>query len=263
MEYAADESRVLRRDPEHVRHFVSELYQRLSDTSSSATLEERYRVYAGDRQLGEIVRESGSDKTLFFHTDNLGSVDTITDQNGTVTRQSFDPFGAPAGSPGTAPTRAGFTGHQHDDDLGLIDMRGRIYDTLAGRFASADPIMQAPYWSQGLNRYSYVFNDPVNQVDPSGFFSSGDFAGFAFLAPFAGAMLSVIPGGGGIGASVATAGATQAGLLGLGATPGAAQAGAPATAVQSGQVQAGANNFETPMAGGPGAAPCIASRSAT
>jgi hypothetical protein len=51
----------------------------------------------------------------------------------------------------------------------LIDMRGRVYDPLAGRFMTADPIMQAPFSTQGLNRYSYVFNDPINATDPSGF----------------------------------------------------------------------------------------------
>jgi hypothetical protein len=48
-------------------------------------------------------------------------------------------------------------------------MKGRMYDPIAGRFMSPDPILQAPFMSQGLNRYSYVFNDPVNNVDPSGF----------------------------------------------------------------------------------------------
>jgi hypothetical protein len=36
----------------------------------------------------------------------------------------------------------------------IIDMKGRVYDPLAGRFLSADPIVQAPHWSQGLNRYA-------------------------------------------------------------------------------------------------------------
>jgi hypothetical protein len=48
-------------------------------------------------------------------------------------------------------------------------MGGRVYDPLAGRFTTADPILQAPYWSQGQNRYAYVFNDPINKTDPSGF----------------------------------------------------------------------------------------------
>jgi hypothetical protein len=37
--------------------------------------------------------------------------------------------------------------------------------------------MQAPPWSQGMNRYAYVFNDPVNATDPSGFISMSDIVG--------------------------------------------------------------------------------------
>ena len=69
-------------------------------------------------------------------------------------------------------TRVGFTGQDQDVDLGFTDMKGRMYDPLAGRFASADPVMKAPFWSQGLNRYSYAFNDPINNTDPSGFEST-------------------------------------------------------------------------------------------
>jgi hypothetical protein len=48
-------------------------------------------------------------------------------------------------------------------------MGGRVYDPIAGRFTTADPILQAPFSSQGQNRYAYVFNDPINMTDPSGF----------------------------------------------------------------------------------------------
>src|SRR5260221_8127965 len=49
-------------------------------------------------------------------------------------------------------------------------MGGRVYDPLAGRFTTADPIMQAPFaLTQGQNRYAYVFNYPINLTDPSGF----------------------------------------------------------------------------------------------
>jgi RHS repeat-associated protein len=55
------------------------------------------------------------------------------------------------------------------DDLGLVHMNGRIYDPLLGRFLSADVVVQAPLSLQGYNRYSYVMNNPLTFVDPSGF----------------------------------------------------------------------------------------------
>jgi len=61
-------------------------------------------------------------------------------------------------------------------------MKGRIYDPLAGRFTTPDPVMQAPFWSQGLNRYSYVFNNPVNNTDPSGFEANGEQPALGFMS---------------------------------------------------------------------------------
>ncbi|WP_169730172.1 RHS repeat-associated core domain-containing protein, partial [Chitinimonas koreensis] len=63
----------------------------------------------------------------------------------------------------------GFTGHEMLDGLDLVHMNGRVYDPLVARFISADPIIQAPYYSQSYNRYSYVWNNPTNLTDPSGY----------------------------------------------------------------------------------------------
>jgi len=49
-------------------------------------------------------------------------------------------------------------------------MNGRIYDPLLGRFLSADVVVDGPNNLQGYNRYSYVKNNPLTAVDPSGFF---------------------------------------------------------------------------------------------
>jgi RHS repeat-associated protein len=155
-EYTADEERLVRRDEATTRHFVTDLYQRLIDNNGSTTLEERFQLYAGDRPIGEIVRKNGTDETLYFHPDELGSVSTLSNDAGASFQQEFGVFGALASSADPELTRAGYTGHQHERDLGLIDMRGRMYDPLAGRFLSADPVSQAPFWSQGLNRYSYA-----------------------------------------------------------------------------------------------------------
>lgn len=65
-------------------------------------------------------------------------------------------------------TDRGFTGHKHDDELGLIYMNGRYYVPSIGRFVSPDPLVPEPTNPQGFNRYSYVINNPINLVDPSG-----------------------------------------------------------------------------------------------
>ena len=59
--------------------------------------------------------------------------------------------------------------HEHIDEMGIINMNGRIYDPLIGRFMSADPYIQAPDDLQSFNRYAYVRNNPLNLTDPSGY----------------------------------------------------------------------------------------------
>lgn len=48
-------------------------------------------------------------------------------------------------------------------------MNGRVYDPAIARFISADPIIQDPEHSQSYNRYTYVWNNPTNLTDPTGF----------------------------------------------------------------------------------------------
>ncbi|MBK7520770.1 MAG: RHS repeat-associated core domain-containing protein [Gammaproteobacteria bacterium] len=67
-------------------------------------------------------------------------------------------------------TNKGFTGHEQLDGVELIHMGGRVYDAEIGRFLSADPFVQDITNLQGLNRYSYVENNPLSYTDPSGFF---------------------------------------------------------------------------------------------
>jgi uncharacterized protein RhaS with RHS repeats len=45
-----------------------------------------------------------------------------------------------------------------------------VYDPTLGRFLSADPYVQFPETTQGLNRYTYVNNNPLSLTDPSGYF---------------------------------------------------------------------------------------------
>lgn len=50
-------------------------------------------------------------------------------------------------------------------------MNGRVYDYNLGRFMSVDPFIQAPLSSQSMNAYSYIMNNPMAGVDPTGYMS--------------------------------------------------------------------------------------------
>jgi RHS repeat-associated protein len=66
-------------------------------------------------------------------------------------------------------TRDGFTDHEHLDSVGLIHMNGRVYDPKIGKFLSPDPFIDWGLGTQGVNRYGYVGNNPLNRTDPTGF----------------------------------------------------------------------------------------------
>lgn len=51
-----------------------------------------------------------------------------------------------------------------------------------GRFIGADPNIDGAHDAEGYNRYSYVHNNPMNQTDPSGFFSLKDAAKVVIVA---------------------------------------------------------------------------------
>ena len=51
----------------------------------------------------------------------------------------------------------------------LVHMNGRVYDYNVGRFLSVDPFLHGEAGSQGINPYSYVFNNPLAGTDPSGY----------------------------------------------------------------------------------------------
>ncbi|MDW8101236.1 MAG: RHS repeat-associated core domain-containing protein, partial [Anaerolineae bacterium] len=60
------------------------------------------------------------------------------------------------------------TGQRWDSALGLYDYRARYDHPGLGRFISADPLVPEPGRPQALNRYAYVYNNPVRYTDPSG-----------------------------------------------------------------------------------------------
>jgi RHS repeat-associated protein len=79
----------------------------------------------------------------------------------------YYPFGEVRWASAEMPTDFGYTG-QRLDGTGLMFYNARYYAPVLGRFVQADTIVPEPGNSQALNRYSYVYNNPLGYVDPSG-----------------------------------------------------------------------------------------------
>ena len=157
----------------------------------NAAAEYLHYIYAGSTPIAiYTVKGNGDSDIKYLHKDHLGSIVATTNANGAVIeRMSYDAFGKrrqPNGQDGavtSTSTHHGYTGHEHHDDVGLINMNGRFYDPLLGRFAEADRIVQNPADMQTLNRYSYVGNNPLSRVDPSGHAFCTNFEGSSTYSP--------------------------------------------------------------------------------
>jgi len=108
--------------------------------------------------------------------DNLGTITHLKSSSETL-EYSFDAYGRrrdkDTWSYTVDDTNAlfadrGFTGHEHLTQFGLINMNGRLYDPLVGRFLSPDNYVQSPDFTQNFNRYGYCLNNPLRFNDPSG-----------------------------------------------------------------------------------------------
>ena len=198
IEYGADRQRVkteLREDNVLIKTVIfAGNYERITQGD---TITHLYYIAGGDGLCGIYVKQTvGSSVTLrdemyYAHADHLGSLAIITDANGAIVQHTtFDAWGNRefAVKNPTIVFDRGYTGHEHLTEFGLINMNGRVYDPILGRFLSPDPYVQAPGYSQSYNRYMYAFGNPMLFTDPDGEIAW-------FIPMIVGAGISVITNG--------------------------------------------------------------------
>ncbi|NOH04091.1 MAG: hypothetical protein HND47_20035 [Chloroflexi bacterium] len=107
----------------------------------------------------------------YLLSDHLGSTSIVTDASGIVVSQTkYKAWGEVRYSSGATPTQYTYTGqYSYTADFGLMFYNARWYDPSLKRFAQADSIV--PPGVQGLDRYAYVNNSPIQNTDPTGYFS--------------------------------------------------------------------------------------------
>ncbi|MBZ4396818.1 polymorphic toxin-type HINT domain-containing protein [Myxococcus sp. AS-1-15] len=181
--YDGGQSRVLKRSSlGGVTTYVGSLYEKRQQGGQTQHI---FYVTGGGRPVAQVHWVDGSaDQTLYLLGDHLGSTERVVDALGNVLdgeRMKFEPFGdgrlphalPVAASVGAGAVTKGFTGHESDDEFGLVNMGGRIYDPETARFLTPDPVVQFPHDGQSYNRYAYTLNNPLRWTDPTGFEADG------------------------------------------------------------------------------------------
>ena len=115
---------------------------------------------------------------MYLLRDGLNTTTALANVAGIrIQRLAYDVFGTPQvldpqGHPTTdlPKTNYLFTGREFQPESGLYNYRNRFYHPGVGRFLQPDPI---GFQGKDVNWYRYVHNNPVNLIDPYGFFSRG------------------------------------------------------------------------------------------
>lgn len=120
-----------------------------------------------------VMQQSAHARIIFYHNDGLGSPVAASDEQGKVLwRASYHPYGDRNqyydDYAASLDNNRWYTGHPHDDALGLTYVQARYYNPVIGRFVSVDPLAFSEGDPQTFNRYAYAKNNPYKYFDPNG-----------------------------------------------------------------------------------------------
>jgi RHS repeat-associated protein len=120
----------------------------------------------------DLIAQERSSLTSFYLVDGLGSTTALTDARGNVTdTYSYEAFGELEGRSGSTENQYLFAGEQFDENVDTYYLRDRYYDSSVGRFTKRDSYEGKQNQPLTLHKYVYVHDNPINLVDPTGWFS--------------------------------------------------------------------------------------------
>lgn len=131
----------------------------------------RFYVYTPKGAMVFMIDVAAGNAARFPHFDRMGTVLFLTDWSGHITDSyAYSPYGrllTQSGSSDQVLTFGGRFGVMRLSD-GFYLMRKRVFDAVAGRFVSRDPLGTNVNDPGSINPYQYAYQDPVNGIDPWG-----------------------------------------------------------------------------------------------
>ncbi|MNI31982.1 tRNA(Glu)-specific nuclease WapA precursor [compost metagenome] len=124
-------------------------------------------VWGPDRLIEK--RDAASNKKYYYMYNGHGDVVQVIDENGTVVNKyQYDEWGNILQQEEKVPNSFKYAGELQDEETGLYYLRARYYDPSVGRFISKDTYEGDVSNPLSQNLYTYVENNPLIFVDPSG-----------------------------------------------------------------------------------------------
>ena len=165
--YDGDGVRRKRQDSNGTVHYLGGYERKLADTYNSEVVTKYYSASLGALSRPVAFRRGGT--LHWVGADHLGGTVRVMDSSFTaLDGMRYRPYGEDRDTGTALVTDRKFTGQTEDESAGLYWYASRAYDPAIGRFVSPDPIVPVPGNPQALNRYSYVYNNPLRYTDPSG-----------------------------------------------------------------------------------------------
>ena len=119
----------------------------------------------------DLVSQEIDGEVYTYIYDGHGTVRALANSKGKVTdTYTYDAFGNLISSTGSTANNYLYCGEQFDETTGLYYLRARYMDTSIGRFISQDSYAGSTADPASLHKYLYCNADPVNNIDPSGYF---------------------------------------------------------------------------------------------
>jgi RHS repeat-associated protein len=119
----------------------------------------------------------------------------LSSSTGTLAQTyAYDSFGNTTNSSGSLTNFFRYAGREFDTESGLFN-RARYYGPSVGRFLSEDPL---EFLGGDENLYAYVWNDPLQYIDPTGTWGFGVSGGASAGVGLGAGAVGTLSGGAGI-----------------------------------------------------------------